>query len=139
MTQNRRDMDNSVATNSNQPEHNGFSPEFIHFMTQELPDSLGDLARRVAKVKERDRESVEWCQAISRIFWKAREKKAISRAEVAQQMGVGINDVRRFELFGPLSDILGDFMPRYADAIGIPELYVTICEENSIEVVQPSQ
>lgn len=99
------------------------SPEVTQYF-DELRKRLPGYAQRAAEVPAGAAESVEALEQLGTWWQQAREQNGLSRRQVAERMGVEINQVRFVELgLATAEDLQGEFLQRYAEALGDPELY----------------
>jgi hypothetical protein len=99
------------------------SAEFRAYV-DELWRRLRLFSKRSAAIPAEEQGSFEWLVAAGAFWRQAREEASVSRADVAQQLGISINQVRFLEL-GLVSrhELSERRLRQYAEAIGDPELY----------------
>ena len=66
---------------------------------------------------------MEWLGRIGKYLRQAREETSLTRYQVADAMGVHVDEVRFLEVGLPTQDEIKKLAPLYATAPGKPELY----------------
>lgn len=83
--------------------------------------------------------SIEWLGRTGKFWWGYREQGNLSRYQVANRMGVNVNEVRFFEVGLAVPEVaLSDFPRRYAEALGKPELYEQFREQFDLPAITTS-
>jgi hypothetical protein len=90
----------------------------------ELWHRLRVFSTRSAGIPADERGSFEWLAAAGAFWREARERAGLTRDEVAQQLGLSVNQIRFLELGLVTSHELSERRLRpYARALGDPGLY----------------
>jgi hypothetical protein len=99
------------------------SAEFSAYM-DELWRRLRLFSKRSAAIPAEEQGSFEWLVAAGAFWRQAREQASVTRDDVAEQLGISVNQVRFLELGLVTAHELSERRLReYARAIGDPELY----------------
>lgn len=113
------------------------SSDFTEYL-DELRRRLPEYARRAAAVSPEAKGSIEWLARIGKFWWEAREREGLSRYQVAEKLDVPVNSVRFLELGIASLDEVANLPPKYATALGRPELYSRFIEQFEIDYVGQS-
>lgn len=109
------------------------SPEFRQYM-DELWRRLPGYAARAAAIKPEASGSVEQLGRMGKFWWQIREAAHLSKYQMAERVGVHVNQVRLFEV-GLGSDEDVERLPvSYANALGRPDLYVQFLKRFGLEL-----
>lgn len=95
---------------------------------QEFQQRILEFTRRAAVVPPNSKGSVEWLGRIGKFWWQARENQGLSRYEVAEKLGVPVNQIRFLEFGMPTPNELRSLTDRYAEALGQPDLSDQFCK-----------
>jgi Helix-turn-helix domain len=99
------------------------SAEFRAYV-DELWRRLRVFSKRSAAIPAQERGSFEWLSAAGAFWRQARERASLSPADVAEQLGVSVNQVRFLELGLVAPNELSERRLRaYARTVGDPDLY----------------
>lgn len=100
------------------------SPEFDQYL-EELRERLPGYGRRAAGVTPKARGSVEWLGRIGKFWWEARERKSLTRQQVAERSSIPVNKVRFLEVGLATWDEIQDteLLQSLAAALEEPALY----------------
>jgi transcriptional regulator with XRE-family HTH domain len=81
-------------------------------------------SKRSAAIPAEERGSFEWLASVGMFWWQARERAGLSREDLAQGLGMAINEVRFLE-FGLVTrrDLSEQRLRAYARALGSADLY----------------
>mgnify|MGYP001610657491 CR=1 FL=1 len=108
------------------------SPEFKQYL-DELWTRLPGYGEHAAAIRSEAPGSVEQLGRIGKYWWQAREAEGLTRYEVAERMGVPVNQVRFLEV-GMGSEEEREILPvLYANALGKPDLYVGFLKQFGLE------
>jgi hypothetical protein len=99
------------------------SAEFRAYV-DELWRRLRVFSKRSAAIPAQERGSFEWLSAAGAFWHQAREQAHVSREEVAEQLGVSLNQIRFLELglVAPI-ELTERRLRDYARTVGDPDLY----------------
>ena len=115
------------------PEENMESPEFNQYL-EELFRRLPGYVKRATGIEPEASGSIEQLGRMGKYLWEAREVAGLTRYEVAERMGVPVNQVRFLEL-GLGSEEERENLPVvYANALGRPDLYVGFLKQFELEL-----
>ena len=90
----------------------------------ELWRRLRVFSKRSAAIPAEERGSFEWLSSAGMFWWQARERAGMSREDLADGLGIGVNQVRFLELGLVTPHELSERSLRaYARALGAPHLY----------------
>jgi helix-turn-helix protein len=107
----------------NQATANRSSAEFRAYV-DELWRRLRVFSKRSAAIPAQERGSFEWLSAAGAFWRQAREQASLSREELAEHIGVSVNQVRFLELGLVTPNELSERRLRdYARTVGDPDLY----------------
>lgn len=113
------------------------SDEFRRY-TEKLLVKLPNYARRAAGVAPEAPGSIEWLMRTGKFWWEAREEAGLSRHQMAEKIGIDIDDLRFAEMGLPEPGVWqSEFPKRYADALGQPTLYDAFCERFNLPKIIP--
>ncbi len=90
----------------------------------ELWRRLQVFSKRAAAIPAEERGSFEWLSSAGAFWWQARERAGLSRQDLAQGLGIPVNQVSFLEFGLVMPQELSERSLRsYARALGAPDLY----------------
>ena len=108
---------------ANRATTNRDSAEFRSYL-DELWRRLRVFSEHSAAIPAEERGSYEWLVSAGTFWWQAREQAGMSREDLAQDLGIAVNQIRflEFGLVGP-RELSEHSLRPYARALGAPDLY----------------